>query len=156
MVNWNYNADEYSERNFSLVPEGNHHVIIQNIKERVFNSGNEGFEITLEIPGQAEKLWYYLVLNPAERQKTNQRIGMFFDSFAIRDTNLSHYLSWIGHDGVVRVKHDTYDGEVRSRVAFCISRSQQSKKTAPQASPFAVKTPAVNTATINNFNGFKF
>ena len=46
MINWNFNADEYSERNFSLVPEGNHHVIIQNVKERVFNSGNEGFEIT--------------------------------------------------------------------------------------------------------------
>ena len=100
---------------------------INNVKEKVFSSGNEGFEITLDVPGQAGKLWYYLVLDPSDSLKTNQRLGMFFDSFAIRDTNLSHCSGWVGCDGAVRVKHSMYNGTITSRVVFCLSRAQQKK-----------------------------
>ena len=52
---------------------------------------------------------------------------MFFDSFAIRDTNLSNCSDWIGCDGAVRVKHSMYNGTITSRVVFCLSRAQQKK-----------------------------
>jgi hypothetical protein len=70
-----------------------------------------------------------MVLDPTDRQKTNQRLGMFFDSFAISDYNLSNYDSWIGKDGAVRVKHGAYKGAVTAQVAFCLGRKQQDRLT---------------------------
>lgn len=127
MTNWNYNRNEYSARNFAPIPEGDYRVTISNVTEKLFNSGNEGFEITFEVPNHTSKLWYYLVLDPNDSKKTNQRIGMFFDSFAIHDEDLSHYEDWIGRDGAVRVRHNMYNGEIKASVAFCLSRSQQQK-----------------------------
>lgn len=127
MANWNYNPNEYKARNFELIPEGDYRVRISNVQEKIFSTGNEGFEITLDVPGHTGKLWYYLTLDPKDPLKTNQRIGMFFDSFAIQNTNLNHCYDWVGHDGAVRVKHNLYNGTISASVAFCLSRSQQKK-----------------------------
>ena len=127
MVTWNYNSNDFSARNFAPIPEGDYRVTITDVTEELFNSGNEGFKITLDVPNHKSKLWYYLVLDPRDVKKTNQRIGMFLDSFAIQDENLSHYLNWIGRDGAVRVRHSQYNGEIKASVAFCLSRSQQKK-----------------------------
>ena len=127
MLNWTYNPREYSARNFEPIPEGDYRVRINDVKEKVFSTGNEGFEIMLDVPGYTGKLWYYLVLDYSDSLKTNQRLGMFFDSFAISDTNLSNCSNWIGCDGAVRVKHSMYNGTITSRVVFCLSRAQQKK-----------------------------
>ena len=126
-MNWNFNPSEYTARDFALIPEGDYRVRITKVVERVFNSGNEGFEITLDVNGQSSKLWYYLILDPMDRQRTNQRLGMFFDSFAITDYNLSHYDAWVGKDGAVRVKHGSYMGTITAQVAFCLGRKQQDR-----------------------------
>lgn len=154
MINWNYNPNEYNERTFAPIPEGDHRVTITNVEEKLFNSGNEGFEITLDVDGFNSKLWYYLVFDPNDSAKTNQRIGMFFDSFAIQDHDFSHFNRWVGKDGAVRVKHNMYNGSKIANVAFCLSRSQQSKFTTTQANPVEVKTPATIPTTHRNFNGF--
>ena len=112
MANWTFNSNDYTAREFALIPEGDHRVRITKVVETVFNSGKEGFEITFDVNGHNSKLWYYLVLDPMDRQKTNQRLGMFFDSFAIGDYNLSNYDSWVGRDGAVRVKHGGYMGTI--------------------------------------------
>ena len=127
MATWNYNSNDYSARNFAPIPEGDYRVTITDVTEELFNSGNEGFKITLDVPNHKSKLWYYLVLDPRDSKKTNQRIGMFYDSFAIQDEDLSHYEDWIGRDGAVRVRHNQYNGEIKASVAFCLSRSQQKK-----------------------------
>ena len=127
MANWKFDANEYNERSFAPIPEGDHRVRITKVVEKVFNSGKEGFEITLDVNGHNSKLWYYMVLDPLERQKTNQRLGMFFDSFAISDYNLSHYDTWVGRDGAVRVKHGGYMGTITAQVAFCLGRKQQDR-----------------------------
>ena len=127
MPNWNFNSADYTARNFAPIPEGDYRVTITNVTEEIFNSGNEGFKIELEVLNHKSKLWYYLSLDHRDPKKTNQRLGMFFDSFAIQDTDLSHYLNWVGRDGAVRVRHNLYHGEVKANVAFCLSRSQQKK-----------------------------
>lgn len=127
MAIWTYNSNDYTERKFSIIPEGDYRVTISDVTEELFNSGNEGFRITLDVPNHTGKLWYYLSLDPRDPKKTNQRLGMFFDSFAIQDTDLSHYMNWIGRDGAVRVRHNMYNGEMKASVAFCLSRSQQKK-----------------------------
>lgn len=156
MITWNYNPNEYTARNFTLIPEGNHKVSINNVTEKIFNSGNEGFEITLNVEGFDSKLWLHLIFDHKESEKTNQRIGMFFDSFAIQDHDLSRYSDWIGKDGVVRVRHNVYNGCKTASVAFCISRNQQGKLSNKQSKTFSFANVEEKTNREINFNGFSF
>ena len=158
MINWNFNPNEYQARNFEPVPEGDHKVVINNVVEKVFNSGNQGFEITLDVAGTNSKLWYYLVLDPKDPARTNQRLGMFFDSFAIQDYNLSDFNQWVGRDGAVRVRHSAYNGAMSAKVIFCLSRAQQAKFNVLRMNPFEVKTPVsvANATPQRVFDGFQF
>ena len=127
MANWTFNASDYTARNFELIPEGDHRVRILDVTEKVYSTGNEGFQITLEVAGHNSRIWYNLILDRMEPQKTNQRIGMFFDSFGITNFDLNRYETWIGLAGAVRVKHNSYGGKLTANVLFCLSRSQQDR-----------------------------
>lgn len=127
MAIWTFNPNEYEAKEYSIIPEGDHRVRINDVVEKRFNSGNEGFEITLDVSGRGGKLWFYLVLDRNDTKKTNQRIGTFFESFGITDYDLSHYRGWIGKIGGVRVKHEEYNGSTSAKVAFCLSRKNQDK-----------------------------
>ena len=159
MPNWNFNSADYTARNFAPIPEGDYRVTITNVTEEIFNSGNEGFKIELDVLNHKSKLWYYLSLDHRDPKKTNQRLGMFFDSFAIQDTDLSHYMNWTGRDGAVRVRHNMYNGEIKASVAFCLSRSQQKKFpdfNSSHANPQGMTTnPSSSSGDHQNrFNGF--
>ena len=156
MLNWNYNSNEYIARDFALIPEGDHKVCISSVVEKVFSTGKEGFEITLDVSGFDSKLWYYLVLDSNETAKTNQRLGMFFDSFDIHDYNLSCYNDWIGRDGAVRVKHGLYNGNKSANVVFCLSRKQQEKFAVQKTDPYVAPKPTTNERPSRNFDGFSF
>ena len=127
MVNWIFNPNDFENKDFSPIPEGDHRVRIADVSARTFNSGNQGFEITLEPSEHSGKLWYYLVLKQDDPKKTNQNIGAFFDSFGITDVNMNNYRGWVGKVGAVRVRHEDYMGEKRAKVAFCVSRKNQEK-----------------------------
>ena len=116
-----------NENTNALIPEGDHRVRITDVSEKLYSSGNEGFQITFEVAGYTSNLWYHLILDPSDIQKTNQRIGMFFDSFGIKNYDLSCCEDWIGKSGAVRVKHSAYNGKINATVPFCLSRSQQEK-----------------------------
>ena len=124
---WIFNPNEYEAKEFSIIPVGDHRVRVSNVEGKTFKSGNNGFEITLDVSGHGGSLWFYLVLDPADTKKTNQRIGTFFESFGITDPDLSHYRNWIGKVGGVRVKHEEYNGSQTAKVAFCLSRKNQDK-----------------------------
>ena len=139
MANWTFNPNEYEEKDYAPIPEGDHRVRIAEVVEKVFrNSGNEGFEITLDVSGYNSKLWYYLVLDPSDTKKTNQRIGTFFDSFGITDYDLSHHRNWIGKVGAVRVKHEEYNGGMQAKVQYLLSKSKQDELP-PWHNPAAVQ-----------------
>ena len=126
-INWNYNPEHFTENDFAPIPAGDHRVRIFDVVAKTFSSGNEGFEITLDVSGHKSKLWLYLVLDHNDPQKTNQRIGTFFESFGIVDYDLSHYRGWVGKIGAVRVRHEEYHGAMKAKVAFCLSRKNQDK-----------------------------
>ena len=75
MANWIFNPNEYEAKDFAPIPVGDHRVRVSEVSERTFNSGNQGFEIVLEVAAHNNKLWYYLVLDSTDTKKTNQRIG---------------------------------------------------------------------------------
>ena len=127
MANWTFNPNDYTNNDFAPIPVGDHRVRINEVIEKTFGSGNEGFEITLDVSGHPSKLWYYLVLDRSDTKKTNQRIGAFFESFGIADYDLSHYRGWVGKLGGVRVKHEEYNGDQRAKVSFVLSKRNQEK-----------------------------
>ena len=143
MANWNFDPSQYKESNFQLIPVGDHRARISDVVEKHFSTGNEGYEITLEISGYASKLWFNLVLDKSNPAQTNQRIGEFFNSFGIRQLSMGNGKQWIGAVGAVKVKHEEYQGNTRAKVAYCINRSNQDKLpiwsnggTQSSASPF--------------------
>ena len=140
---WIFNPNDYQEKDYSPVPAGDHRVRINDVVAKRFNSGNEGFEITLDVSGYNSKLWYYLVLDPNDSKKTNQRIGSFFDSFGITDYDMSRYMGWKGKVGAVKVKHEKYNDQDQAKVAFCLSRKNQDKL--PPAN-FSSAVPAENNS----------
>lgn len=139
---WIFDPTQYEAKEFAQIPAGDHRVRISGVEQKKFNSGNDGYEITLDVSGYGSKLWFYLVLDPSDTKKTNQRIGSFFNSFDIGDFDLSHYNGWIGKIGGVRVKMDTYNGEERPKVAFCLARKNQDKLPAWKGEPLAAAAPA--------------
>lgn len=150
MTNWTFNPADYSANDFAPIPAGDHRVRIADVVEKTFGSGNEGFEITLDVSGHSAKLWFYLVLDRNDTKKTNQRIGTFFESFGIGDFDLSHYRGWIGKIGGVRVKHEEYQGETKAKVAFCLNRKNQDKLPAWKGDALVAPAPVFETVTDNS------
>lgn len=127
MANWNFDPSQYSEKNFDIIPQGDYRARISDVTEKKFRSGNEGYEITLDINGYNSKMWFYLVLDPSNPAQTNQRIGDFFNSFGITNHAMGSGKQWIGTVGAVRVKHELYEGKNTAKVAYCIARNRQDK-----------------------------
>ena len=157
MITWNYNAADFKINENTLVPEGDHRVVVSRVTIKTYSSGNEGFEIMLDVSGYPGKLWHRIIMDPMNPEKTNHHLGKFFESFGITNYDLNDYESWVGKDGAVRVKHDTYNGSISSKVLFCITRAYQAKL--PEwREPYFTKTfdtpvsrqPFGNTPTMPN------
>lgn len=125
MANWKFDPTQYKEASYELIPVGDYRARIADVAEKKFSSGNEGYEITLEINGYKSKVWMYLVLDPANAEKTNQRIGDFFNSFGITNPAMGTGKQWVGMVGAVRIKHDEYNGNTSAKVAYTINRKRQ-------------------------------
>ena len=148
MATWNFDPSMYEEKSFQIVPAGDHRVRIEDVVEKTFSSGNEGYEITLEVNGHSSRLWFYLVLDKNDPKKTNQRIGDFFNSFGIADHNLGSGKQWIGKVGAVRVKHEAFNGNMSAKVAFVINRKNQDKLE-PWKGNATVAAPATGFQPVN-------
>ena len=127
MANWTFDPSQYQERNFNIIPVGDYRLRIAEVVEKTFKSGNSGYEFTMDVSGQASKVWYYLVLDPSNSAQTNQRIGEFFDSFGITGTAMGSGKQWVGAVGAGRIKHDEYNGKTSAKVAYLIARNRQDK-----------------------------
>lgn len=127
MAQWTFDPSQYKEKNFEIIPVGDYRARIEDVVERKFNGGNEGYEITLAINGYNSKVWFYLVLDASNPAQTNQRLGDFFDSFGITNYSTGSGKQWIGSVGAVRIKHEAYKGENRAKVAYVIARNRQDK-----------------------------
>lgn len=127
MAQWTFDPSQYKEKNFEIIPVGDYRARIADVVEKKFNSGNDGYEITLDINGYNSKMWLYLVLDASNPGQTNQRIGEFLDSFGITSYTMGTGKQWIGNVGAVRIKHEAYKGENRAKVAYVIARNRQDK-----------------------------
>ena len=126
-MKWNYNPEQYSEKNFKPINEGDYRVRISKAEYKAYASGKACYEVTLDVSGHNNKLWYHIWLDPFDERKTNQKLGEFFHSFGIGGGEYQSFDAWVGKMGAVRVKHAEYEGRMMARAVFCLSRSQQDK-----------------------------
>lgn len=124
-ISWTFNPADYEEKDFTIIPVGDHRVRIADVVEKTFKSGNEGYEITFDVSGQSGKLWFYLVLNKADQKQTNQNLGAFFECFGITNYAMGNGKQWIGKVGACRVKHEEYQGSQSAKVQYLINRKKQ-------------------------------
>lgn len=127
MASWTYDPSQYQEKNFEIIPAGDYRARIADVVEKTFKSGNQGYEITLDINGYNSKVWFYIVLDPSNVARTNQSIGDFFNSFGITNPAMGTGKQWIGTVGAVRIKHEEYNGNTSAKVSYCIARNRQDK-----------------------------
>ena len=73
MINWNYNAADFKqhENTNALIPEGDHRVVVNKVTIKTYSSGNEGFEIMLDVSGYPGKLWHRIIMELTNPEKTN-------------------------------------------------------------------------------------
>ena len=123
-ISWNFNAADYKEATFSIIPAGDHRVRIAKAEETKSKNGNDMIVLTLDVSGHSSSLWFYLVFMPDNPQITNSRLGQIFDSFGINpgDMNIN---GWVGKVGACRVKHETYNGENTAKVNYFLSKTKQ-------------------------------
>lgn len=146
---WNFDPNQYEEKEgFSIIPVGDHRVRIEDVISKQSKSCRDMFEITLAVSNHSSRLWYYLVLDPADPKKTNQRIGDFFNSFGITDYNMANYIRWKGKVGAVRVVHEEYNGEQKAKVRFCLNRKNQDKLPPAKFNAEASVSAVSNFATV--------
>jgi hypothetical protein len=138
-MRWNYDAKDYSENDFELLPVGDYRVRIEKAEETKSKTGKDMIKLELKVSGHRAKLFHYLVLDPTDVQRTNQRLGELFHSFKITPGDMN-YFRWIGHVGAVRVKHASYQGEQRADVSYCLALKKQETLPpwveSPQKAPF--------------------
>ncbi len=145
-MNWNYDANDYNENSYVVIPEGIHRARISKAEEKTYNSGREGIAITFDISGYSGKVFYNLVFMAEDKQQTNQKLGSLFNSFGIQpsmDLN-----TWIGKVGAISVKHEEYQGEKQARFHYCVNKSKQENLPAwkePLSGNNAASAPAANT-----------
>lgn len=124
-INFQYNASEYEEKSFQLIPEGEHRVRISEVTEGTSKTGKQMLKLTLDVSGYSSSLWYYLVFDPANSKMTNQKIGDLFASFDITNPNINAYQGWVGKIGACRVKHEDYQGNKQAYVWYFTNKKSQ-------------------------------
>ena len=127
MINWTYTSKDFKINENTLISEGDHRVVVNRVTVKTYSSGNEGFEIMLDVSGYPGKLWHRIIIDPSNPEKTNHHLGKFFESFGITNYDLNCYDEWVGKDGAVRVKHEAFGDSMSAKVIFCITRAYQAK-----------------------------
>lgn len=125
--NWNYNPDHYTSNIPDILDEGDYRVCITSAKSTVAKNGTEGLEITFDVNGHSNNLKHYIWFNPDDVQRTNVKLGQFFNSFAIAPDEQNNCVPWINKKGAVHVIHSEYKGRTIAKVAFCIEHDKQDK-----------------------------
>jgi hypothetical protein len=123
-MSWNYDAKDYNENNFELIPVGKYRVRIEKAEEKRSKTGKDMIRLELKVSGHYARLLHHIVLDPANAIFTNQRLGELFNSFGIAPGDMNHF-RWIGKIGAANVRHGEYKGEPHANVAYFIPKSKQ-------------------------------
>ena len=126
-MDWKFNPDNYDPDGFSIIPEGNYRVRIDEAEETTSRkSGKPMIKLTLSVSGSNSKLWSYTVLDATSEEttkRTDNYLGKIFDCFKIQPGNMN-ISSWVGKTGGAKVRHGKDDnGNTRAEIHYFLKRS---------------------------------
>ena len=122
---WTFNANDYEERSFPLIPEGDHRLRINDAQLGISKtSGKDMLTITFDVSGYNSNVWYYIVLDPDKVKQTNQKLGEFFAAFDIKQYDVSKCSEWIGRTGGAKLKHEDFNGDKTVKVHYLLKREK--------------------------------
>lgn len=125
-MEWNFNAQDFEEKSFEVIPVGDHRFRIEEANETKSSKGNPMIKVTLAVSGKNSKLFHNINFMPDNVKLTNQLLGEFWTSFGIQLGNLN-VSTWIGKVGAGRVKHEIYNGENQAKIAYFKNPKQAEK-----------------------------
>ena len=123
--NWSFDPSCCHDDHTDILAEGDYRVSISNAMPTVAKNGTEGVEITFDVNGHSNRLRHYIWFNHNDVQRTNQKLGQFFNSFDIGPMEYNSCTPWVDKKGAVHVVHAEYKGRTIAKVAFCIERDKQ-------------------------------
>lgn len=123
-IAWNFEAVESD--GYSLLPVGDYRIRIAKVEEKKTSTGKDAINVTFDISGKNNKLFYFLVFDPNHKDITNQKITRLVDSFGIDRGNLN-FPTWVGKVGGCKVKHqhNDYKNEDEAVIHFFLDKNQQ-------------------------------
>lgn len=122
---WTFNANDYEERSFPLIPEGDHRLRIHDAELGTSkSSGKDMLTITFDVSGYNSSVWYYIVLDPDKVKQTNQKLGEFFAAFDIKQYDVTKCSEWVGKTGGARLKHEEFNGNTNAKIHFLLKREK--------------------------------
>ena len=120
------NYDPNAKRDFELLPVGDYRVRIAKAEYYTSKAGKESIKIEFDVSGTKSRLWLYIGCQPEtmdQKIKLDQRLGEFFDAFAMQP-EFRNLTVWNGHVGGVHVKHEDYNGEKSAKIAYVLRREK--------------------------------
>jgi hypothetical protein len=126
MIPWDYDSNQYSKEdfNFPLIPEGEYRVKMIDVKYKLSSTGKDMYVLKIGLVDEQGILFYNMVFDPDNRQRTNQNLGRIFDSFDIPAGEMDSN-KWIGQIGAVKIKHETYKEKERAAVENFLTKERQ-------------------------------
>lgn len=143
MRDWNFIEEE--PMTYELLTAGNHRVRIKDVIEGISANGRDRLEVKMTVSKYGNTLSYYLTFNddtPETQKMSNRNFTAFFRSFGIQAGNFN-YNDWKGKIGVVYINVESYNGEDRNYVKWCVEPQKQ-VNIAPWVEPTSSK---VSTST---------
>lgn len=125
-IQWQFSSEDYEEKSFQTIPVGDYRVRIAEVEEKVSVNNNQMIVLTLEVSGYNSKIWHNLTFLPDNVKLTNQKLGELWNSFGIPQGNFN-LQSWVGKVGAAKVKHEEYNGNTKSKIAYFINKDRQDK-----------------------------
>ena len=143
---WSYNAKDYEERSFALIPVGRYRCRIEDAEEQVSkNTQLPMIKLTIKVSGYNGNIWPYILLDDRSEEavkRTNQFLGAIFDSFAIPAGNMN-LAQWKGKTGGLQVRHGKdNNGNDRAEVQYFLRRKFVDELPAWQENLSSASTPS--------------
>lgn len=129
MPTWDYDANQYSKEDFTLIPEGEYRVKIAEANNKQSSTMKDMIVLKLSVEGFSSHVFYNLVLDPEKPQMVNQNIGRILDSFRLPDPGKGElpYWTWQGAYGAARIKHGEYKGNRKAEIGSFLTQEKQAE-----------------------------
>lgn len=132
---WNSKVPaKVEEREFSVPPIGEYNFMVMSAEKTFSSNGNPMIKVRLDLQGADGSVFDNLVIS----DKMMWKLVSFFESIGLKKKGEELSLSIgdaadqaVGKEGFCKIKHETYNGEVRARVDKYLIPTSKTVATAP-------------------------